>query len=516
MAESLRKTDAPGRVYAALFAAVAAAYLAFCAYINFVGFETFATPDMYSDTLIAKLMWEQKTLFPEGWVFGNQFYVLSTPVIAALFYGLTGSLNLSMVLATELMTALIIIAFIWMARPFLSTEALAGGALAMLAVVICPGAPDHLSGQLFYLMASYYACYLINVLVVCGAYMRLLADGDRRLFTPSAGLALVLSFAMGMQSIRQTAVLVLPLLFAEAALRLLRRSNRRAGLFVLLTAAANIAGLIAIRLLDVPNVSIYGEAALAGEGLLANLKEDVLALMGVTGLRSYEHGAAALCVYAAALIAAVIALPFHSLKNPLAAAAGICALGVAAALAANLVIDLQLRSIYLFTWFPLAAIAVALLINRLRTARAARAVVSLAFAALAVFNLLGCYLTPAQRAPTDENGAAERELAGYITDLGCELIYGQWYFGSRVAVRTDGAAVAATWHDAPCEILGYINPQNLYTEEDNARAVYLVAPEEKEAFMARAGELGAELMLLTSSYGIELYTSSKQLMYFGE
>ena len=34
--------------------------------------------------------------------------------------------------------------------------------------------------------------------------------------------------------------------------------------------------------------------------------------------------------------------------------------------------------------------------------------------------------------------------------------------------------------------------------------------------MARAGELGAELMLLTSSYGIELYTSSKQLMYFGE
>ena len=41
-------------------------YLVAFGIINFAGFARFCTTDMYEDTLIARLMWEQKTLFPKG------------------------------------------------------------------------------------------------------------------------------------------------------------------------------------------------------------------------------------------------------------------------------------------------------------------------------------------------------------------------------------------------------------------------------------------------------------------
>ena len=514
MKERIRPADGLARGETALFALCAAAYLVLCGIINFRGFEIFATPDMYSDTLVAKLMWEQKTIFPEGWVFGNQFYVLATPNLAALFYGLTGSLNLSMALATETMTALILVSFAWMLRPFCSARGVAAGVLAILAVVICPSAPDHLSGQLFYLMASYYACYLIHVLLLCGVYLRLLTDGSRRVFTPPAALALLVTLAMGMQSIRQTAVAVLPLVCVEALLRLLRRSDRRTTIFVALVFAANALGLALIRVIGADNVSIYGGLAGTGSSLLENLKEDALALMAVTGLRSYQYGEIALCFYGLALIAAVCALPFAARRSPLFAAAGVCALGVAAALGANMVVDLELRSIYLFTWYPLAAVAAALLIERLGAARIpVRAAGTLLLCALAVFNLAACYLQPARRSLEDTDAIAERRLADFVADSGYDYIYAQWYYGSRIGVRTDGAAVVGAWHDAPLEVLGYINPQDIYSEEDNARAVYIVTADELPEFRARAEAAGAELTQVAKADGLEAYESTKQLMY---
>ena len=40
--------------------------------VNIDAFAMFCNTDMYLDTLIAKLMWEQKSLFLDGWIFGNQ------------------------------------------------------------------------------------------------------------------------------------------------------------------------------------------------------------------------------------------------------------------------------------------------------------------------------------------------------------------------------------------------------------------------------------------------------------
>ena len=78
-------------------------FFAVFALINFKCFTYFCEPDMYADTLVARLMWEGKSLFPFAYVFGNQLYVIATPVLAALFYGMGSSQNTAMALATTVM-----------------------------------------------------------------------------------------------------------------------------------------------------------------------------------------------------------------------------------------------------------------------------------------------------------------------------------------------------------------------------------------------------------------------------
>ena len=48
-------------------------YLAVFAFADFRGFARLSTSDMYEDTLVARLMWEEGTLFPTRFLFGNQY-----------------------------------------------------------------------------------------------------------------------------------------------------------------------------------------------------------------------------------------------------------------------------------------------------------------------------------------------------------------------------------------------------------------------------------------------------------
>jgi hypothetical protein len=158
----------------ALAAAVILAYLAVFTVIDFRGFARLCTSDMYEDTLVARLMWEQKTLFPKNYLFGNQFYVVATPVLSALFYGLTGSMNRAMAWATLCMSAFLLLSMSWMLRPFVKRPSLRLGCLLVfMASVFGPFSVFREDGQqLFFAMCSFYACYLICFFVVLGDWAR--------------------------------------------------------------------------------------------------------------------------------------------------------------------------------------------------------------------------------------------------------------------------------------------------------------------------------------------------------
>jgi len=176
-------------------------YLAAFTLINFRGFTHFASADMYADTVVAKYMWQQKTLFPAGWVFGNQYYVVTTPVLSALFYGITGSVNLSMSIATSVMTALIILALIYAIKPFASRTQALVATLALMASIIAIDM-GKVEAQILFLMCSYYAGYLITLLVCWGVWLRAVRSARGRGYDLMFALSVLLSFATGMQSMR--------------------------------------------------------------------------------------------------------------------------------------------------------------------------------------------------------------------------------------------------------------------------------------------------------------------------
>lgn len=508
---------------------VIAAFMTVFSVINFCGFERFCTPDMYSDTYLTRMMWEEKTIFPETWVFGNQFYVVTTPVLAALLYGICGSINLSMALATTAMTVLILASFWWMVRPFAGRAEALFGMAVLAGCVIGPEIVSTIEGQIFYLMASYYAGYLVTLFVVFGDYTR--AVTGKKCGWASLVLAVALSFCSGMQSLRQTAVMILPLLMVEGIRLLglwLRRKREpvrwnwnavvRTGLYT----AGNLLGLAAIRILDPKCITMYGELTF---NTLEQVPECIAtgfrALRSITGLKYLASDTPWLGVVALVLTAAVAAALFLAARRGPRESDGnavllvLCACSILCVIAVSIVIDIYTRSIYIFTWYPLAALAAMVLMQRSRGGW--KYAVGGVLAAALMCNLWLSYGSTVKAAVSGDE-TPQQQIADYLVENGYTRLYGQWTQIASIAVWTDGQVAAGSWTDEVCGILAYINPMDIYSEEDNATAAYLITAGNEQAFRDHADRMGAELTMVASfnGTGYSLYTSDRQLMFVPE
>ena len=544
-------------VGAVMLAVVIAYFSVFCV-INFHGFERFCTGDMYEDTYIAKLFWEQKTVFPENWVFGNQYYVITTPVLAALFYGLGCTVNTAMAAATTVMTLLILVSFYWMVRPFARWHECLLGCALMLAVVSGPYIVDAIEGQIFYLMCSYYAAYLVTLFVVFGADVRGIKGCSYRAFVPMAVLSAVLSFCTGMQSLRQTAIMVLPMGIYElmrwaprvpeviGTLRtlytyqntrplkavMLRRLAREKGtMLALLIFFANLLGYGLVKLMDPRNVTIYGQVR--GQTALEqqeNLQTAVRGLQSVTGLKylntdTWNGFVGGFCLFLLCLVLVALVLRHRerSRSEGLFLYLDLCVLSLASVFVISVVTDVALRSIYFFVWYPLAAIAGVLVFRLMR--RWGKPVLAGVLTVLMVVNLNVSYGECVEDALSKEL-PVEARTAQWIVDHGYTVIYGEWNSVTKVAAWTDGAATAGAWawNDKLFRPLEYINPLDIYTEDDNAHAIHLLVPESLEVSLLHAEMHDVEMRPKAHFIGRPvddgevpeylLYTSAQQLMEF--
>lgn len=536
---------------AALLAVVIAYFTVFCV-INFHGFARFCTGDMYEDTYIAKLFWEQKTVFPENWVFGNQYYVITTPVVAALFYGMGLSLNTAMAAATTVMTLLILVSFYWMLRPFAWWHECLLGCALMLAVVSGPYIVDAIEGQIFYLMCSYYAAYLITLFVVFGAYVRGLKGCSYRAFVPMALISAALSFCTGMQSLRQTAIMVLPMGIYELArwlprlpevaktLRTLyvyqntrplkavmfRKLEREKGTLLALTVfVSNLLGYGLVKLIDPRSVTIYGEVR--GQTALErqeNLQTAVRGLQSVTGLKYLNTegwngfvGAFCLILLGIVVVAVVLRHRERSRSEGTFVYLDLCLLSLLSVFLISVVTDVALRSIYFFVWYPLAAIA-GVAVFRLMKQRG-RPVFLTALVVLMAVNLNVSYGECAADA-LDEAVPPEAEVAQWAVDHGYTIIYGEWNAVTKVAAWSDGQLTAGAWAwtDKLFRPLDYINPLDIYSEADNAKAVHLLLPESRDVSLLHAQmhevDMHPKAHFIRGETEYMLYTSDSQLMEF--
>lgn len=517
------------RVLTAALLLMLLVYLVFFALVDFRGFPLFSTADMYQDTLAARLMWEKKSLFPDNYLFGNQFYVLSTPVAAALFYGLTGSMNTAMALATLLMSALVLWSLDWMLRPWTKTPLLrAAVALAAVGLLFGPASCVREDGaQLFYVMCSFYACYAVTHFVVLGDYARARAVGGRRL--PALSLALALCFAMGMQSARQTCVTVLPLLGLEALRLLLRLVKRqpplpekerapllRVGAYTL----ANLAGMLCVRAIHPRQHSIYGGSSLlSGASLPEKLREMHAALSGVSGLeivmgsedRLFFALMFGFCLFLVLAAARRMLLSRGKESEGDGAVWLVTVLALLAVLAAFLLTEVRARSIYLFLWYFLPALSLPLIARR-SAPRTLRLLLGLLLV-LAALNFHFSYRFEREALRREEPPAAQ-SASRYAVDHGYELVYGNHENACEIAVWSDGALTAGCWDAEVCfKIVPYTNIRDIYHLSDYARAVYVMRDYEAELAIAEAAAGGVELRREAQFGPYGLYSSSGPLLY---
>jgi len=515
----------------ALAAAAILAYLVVFGLIDFCGFARLATADMYEDTLVARLMWEEKSLFPRSFLFGNQVYVAATPVLAALFYGLTGSMNGAMCLATLCLSLLLLAAMVWMLRPFVKkTSLLFAVPLVFLASFFGPYPVSREDGQqLFFAMCSFYACYLLCFFVVLGDYARARESGERRL--PALILSLFLCFCMGMQSLRQTCVLILPLLCLEglSALQSLRRGQgllpeekRAPRVRVLLYTAANLAGVVVIKLLPVRMHTIYSGASIfSGASAGEKFRDLHKALITVSGYDYTREGPDRL--FYILMFVSLMGLVFAAVWLLLRRGGGqrvtaircfwlVALLGCLSVVAASFFTSVQLRPIYLFLFYTLPALSLALIAEKAGPKLTAG--LTAFFCVLAAANLFVSYRSDLTRA-LDTAPTYEQELCDWAVENGYELVYGaQSSTAPYVAVRSDGKLTAGCWEDEVIfKLSPHINIRDIYSLADYKRAIFVFLPSELEAMETETEANGTE-MTLRGVYGDwYVYTASNQLLY---
>ena len=411
---------------------------------------------MYSDAQIAKLMWEQKTIFPKNWIFGNQYYVIATPVLAAIIYGICGDAILAMGLASLVMTAVIFSLFVWLLRPFASEMGLVSGLFAIGgAVILGISACSCTTGmQLFYTMASYYACYLIGILLVLGVYLRLIYSVPMKPAMPV--LAFFAAFCLGIQSLRETLVLVIPLACVAVLYSVNRRSRRGLG-FTFCMAAANIAGLFVPMIVKPEThqtISDYGIPHSAAY-LWFNIRASASAMRNIMGfqyfgygLKWYPLGIAAvlisiLCAFAvfSAMRDGINAVRRREQISPISMLILFCVVSLFSVFAVGVFLSFSLRGIYFFVWYLLTALSFVYVIENtdgiLKTA--------------ALLLLLGCgALNLFYNAYTDvvQHDEQEQLFAGtadMLVSEGYDRIYIEYttYYSSAVAACSDGRIEAA-------------------------------------------------------------------------
>lgn len=347
--------------FTGLLIAASAVYILSALLTNILG-DCWFTKDMYSDAYLAGLMAREGTLFPDSWVFGNQYYVIATPAVAALFCTVIKDCSLAIRFASCVMTAAELLLFLWCVRPYCEKKSAAAGLCCISGAVLIGQSfcTDLKTFQLYYTMASFYACYVIGILLCMGIFLRL--NREQKVPLPVRILSYAVCFALGMQSLRQTLVLVIPLALVEAWSLLCGNKNKNRTVFTVLTVLSNIGGLIFIKLLKIKAYSVANDIGLTkdiGE-LMNNLRDSLKSFINIIGLNYVTQGIKWIPLGLAAIFIVIVALSVLFLiirKRDTSPIAILCIFGWISILGVVAVgtLLMRVRNIYFFVWYLLAA-----------------------------------------------------------------------------------------------------------------------------------------------------------------
>lgn len=514
-------------------------------YINFSINPEYYDGDIYNDINYAKEAWKAKSLFPKDWIFGNQTYVVATPVLAALFYGITGNGFTAMAIASCIMTVFVILTYDWMTRTLFSYNERTAGFLFMIGFLLLKAhvATSQQGIQAFFTMASYYACYLINAFIVYGCYVRIRQGKFTGKHIIPAIIGVALSFGTGMQSLRQTAVMALPLVACEVLLIIIYSAKDKrfaisySTLFSAIVFIANIAGLVAMRFIEINQNSIYGTTAFVSSfkdffrKLFLNM-ESVALTFGLDALELRVRLVASIPFLLIILIGFILCVKDY-IKNKCNEQGRfvlvmLLTLGCVSVFAAGVLTDVVNRALYYFMIYPLLAVCVSYIIVKFEKKRDVLfAVVAVFTAGMIIFRTAGA--VEEIKAGKDKNSTAH-QIANYMLDNGYDTIYS--VFGlSGVMDGAENVVVASgdkihivqfknVDSSKPMKPVEYLCVKDGYKQWDNSKSLYLLRDHELpkvkkiagkyDVTMTEKARFGDGLYLYSMSENICIYTDMQK------
>ncbi len=326
--------------------------------------------DMFTYSYEGRLMFQERTSFPDNWIFGNQYHIVCSANISALFYGICKDSTMAMAFASSLSIVLTVLAFIWCFKKAVCPITISFGILCMLGgTIFGTHAAAYISGlQVLYTMVSYYSNYLIGILLTLGCWLRL-RDGSKIPWVMMC-VCVILNFALGMQSLREMLILVIPLLLVDSFYNIAESRMNKSFLFLAVLLLVESAGHLFMQTLNVPTTPIIGDLQLdlAPSSIIANIWASVKNILRISGVAIVKDGIRYLPLSICAMV--ILAVVLYSLfliirkqdKSPLAKCilfsfvSVLCVFGVG-------VLLMRTRDIYYFVYWLLAALSVAYILD---------------------------------------------------------------------------------------------------------------------------------------------------------
>ena len=528
----MKEKNKSEKIFSVILTVLLLAFLGLVFYVNLSCNPEYYDGDIYNDINYAKEAWKAKSIFPKDWIFGNQTYVVATPVLAALFYGIIGNGFTAMAIASCIMTVLIVLTYDWMTRTLFSYNERMAGFLFLVGVLLLKAhvATSQQGIQAFFTMASYYACYLINAFIVYGCYIRLRKGEFSGKHIAMSVIGIALSFGTGMQSLRQTAVMALPLVACEILMIIIYSIRDKkfaisySTLFSAIVFVSNIAGLIAMKFIEINQNSIYGTTA-----FVKSLKEflekgffNVEYVVLTFGLDSLELRARLVVstVFLLIILIGFILCVKDFFKNNCIdqgrfALIMLLTLGCVSVFAAGVLTDVVNRALYYFMIYPLLAVCVSYIIVKYPGKRKAFfSIIAVFVAGMIAFRTVGA--VGEIKNGKDENSTAH-QIANYMLDNGYDTIYSVFGLsgimdGAENIIVASGDKIHLVQYkrvdrSKPMKPVEYLCVKDGYKQWDNEKSLYLLREWELPKVRELAEKYGVE-MTKQAQFGEELYLYS--------
>lgn len=451
----------------------------------------YMTSDMYGDMWVSKLMWEQKTILPSDWGFGNQIYLAAPPNMCAILFGISGNLLISMGLTSCIFTILFIIAFHWCFKTILDKAEITVSLVLLFTSLISINALDDMFCQLFFVGCTYYTCYAISFLVSLGVYIRLYKGAPLSQHPLACGLSLILALLMGVQSLRQTMIMVIPFIMFEVILFVYIRWKKSAYslatcIFVGLTTVFNITGVVISKLIPVQRDTIYGGLKISPfedlSGKAISTISNIKSLLGYSQpYRDFSDGrfgmidVLLLFVAAAFTILLIVSLwqyfrKIKSNESALNVSIIFCMLSVLCVFGTFWVLDIDRLSKYAFIFFLLMPLLYVFTVRNLsiRGAKIAKGLLLVS----SVIILSVTFVGPIVKTYTQTS--VYKEIADYMLDNNRYVLYADWDDAGNVAGASKLAITAGRWDAQDVfRVKPHTNVMTIYSDDDNNKALYL-------------------------------------------